>query len=53
MIITERPSRRCVAVAPPTAAAAIGGALRQAMPLNGEMRSLDPFADVLARLERR
>lgn len=44
---------RCVMVAPPNPFAAIGGALRHAFPMDGEMRSLDRFADLLARLSSR
>ena len=53
MTMVERPGWRCVAPTPSTFAAAIGGALRQALPLNGEMRSLRPFADLLGKLDRR
>ena len=53
MTMAERPGWRCVAPTPSTFAAAIGGALRQAVPLGGEARSLRPFADLLGRLERR
>jgi hypothetical protein len=42
--------RRFVRVAPPSRQAAIGDALRHAFPMDGEMRSLKPFEDLLARL---
>ena len=44
---------RCVMVPPPNPAAAIGGALRHAFPMDGETRSLHRFADLLARLPAR
>jgi hypothetical protein len=44
---------RCVMVPPPNSCAAIGGALRHAFPMDGETRSLHPFADLLARLSDR
>lgn len=44
-------TRRFVKVAPPTVHAGVGRALRQAFRLDGEMRSLEPFQDLLARLE--
>jgi hypothetical protein len=43
-------ARRFVKVAPPTVHAGIGDALRQAYQLDGEVRSLKPFEDLLARL---
>jgi hypothetical protein len=47
-----RPSaRRFIRVAPPTAHAGIGEALRLAFHMDGELRSLKPFADLLARLQ--
>jgi len=51
MAMTERPSWRCVPLTPPTPAAAIGAALRQALPLDGETRLPGPFADLLGKLE--
>ncbi|HEY6916927.1 MAG TPA: hypothetical protein VI381_04730 [Allosphingosinicella sp.] len=44
-------SRRFVKVAPPTVHAGIGNALREAFALNGELRSLDPFEELLAKLD--
>jgi hypothetical protein len=44
-------SRRFVKVAPPTVHAGIGDALRQAYSLDGELRSLAKFEDLLARLD--
>ncbi len=43
--------RRFVKVAPPTVHAGVGNALRQAFQLDGEMRSLKGFEDLLARLD--
>jgi hypothetical protein len=43
-------SRRFVKVAPPTVHAGVGNALRQAYALDGELRSLAVFEDLLARL---
>ena len=42
--------RRFVKVAPPTVHAGIGDALRHAFHMDGEMRSLKKFEDLLARL---
>ena len=44
-------TRRFVKVAPPTVHAGVGDALRQAFRLDGELRSLEPFEDLLARLD--
>ncbi len=44
-------NRRFVKVAPPTVHAGIGDALRAAFHMDGEMRSLTPFEDLLARLD--
>jgi hypothetical protein len=44
-------SRRFVKVAPPTVHAGVGNALRQAFQMDGELRSLKPFEDLLARLD--
>jgi len=44
-------SRRFVKVAPPTVHAGIGDALRQAFQMDGEVRSLRRFEDLLARLD--
>ena len=42
--------RRFVKVAPPTVHAGIGDALRHAYHMDGEMRSLKKFEDLLTRL---
>jgi hypothetical protein len=44
-------TRRFVKVAPPTVHAGVGDALRHAFHMDGELRSLKPFEDLLARLE--
>lgn len=44
-------NRRFVKVAPPTVHAGVGNALRQAFRLDGEMRSLESFEDLLSRLD--
>jgi hypothetical protein len=44
-------SRRFVKVAPPTVHAGVGNALRQAFAMDGEIRSLNGFEDLLARLD--
>lgn len=44
-------THRFVKVAPPTVHAGVGDALRQAFRLEAEFRSLDPFKDLLARLD--
>ena len=44
-------SRRFVKVAPPTVHAGVGNALRQAYAMDGEVRSLDMFEELLARLD--
>lgn len=44
-------SRRYVKVAPPTVHAGVGNALRQAFRMDGEIRSLDRFEDLLAQLD--
>lgn len=43
--------RRFVRVVPPTIHAGVGNALRQAFRMDGELRSLTPFEDLLARLD--
>jgi hypothetical protein len=45
------PQKRFVKVAPPTVHAGVGNALRQAFQLDGEMRSLKGFEDLLRRLD--
>ena len=47
----EHPSRRYVKVALPTVNAGVGDALRQAFRMDGEIRSLARFEDLLARLD--
>jgi hypothetical protein len=44
-------TRRFVKVAPPTIHAGVGDALRQAYRMDGEMRSLLAFEELLARLD--
>src|SRR5579875_2512043 len=44
-------SRRFVKVAPPTVHAGVGNALRQAYAMDGEIRSLKMFEELLARLD--
>jgi hypothetical protein len=44
-------SRRFVKVAPPTIHAGVGNALREAFCLDGELRSLKGFEDLLAKLD--
>jgi hypothetical protein len=43
--------RRFVKVAPPTVHAGVGNALREAFALDGELRSLKSFEDLLAKLD--
>ena len=49
--MAEKGHKRFVKVAPPTVHAGVGNALRQAFQLDGEMRSLNNFQDLLARLD--
>ena len=44
-------SRRYVKVAPPTVHAGVGNALREAFAMDGEIRSLKIFEDLLAKLD--
>ena len=44
-------TRRFVKVAPPTVHAGVGNALRQAYAMDGEIRSLKIFEDLLAKLD--
>jgi len=44
-------ARRYVKVAPPTAHAGVGNALREAFAMDGEMRSLKMFEELLAKLD--
>ena len=48
--MTPWAARRFVRVAPPTVHAGVGEALRQAFHMDGELRSLKPFEDLLAQL---
>ena len=49
--MVQASSRRFVKVAPPTVHAGVGNALRQAYAMDGEVRSLKMFEDLLARLD--
>lgn len=49
--MADNSTRRFVKVAPPTVHAGIGEALRQAFRLEGEVRSVEAFRDLLARLD--
>ncbi len=51
MAIAGGCARRFVKVAPPTVHAGIGDALRHAFHMDGEMRSLKKFEDLLLRLD--
>ena len=44
-------TRRFVKVAPPTVHAGVGNALRQAYAMDGEVRSLKMFEELLTRLD--
>ena len=44
-------TRQYVKVAPPTVHAGVGDALRQAFRMDGEICSLRPFEELLARLD--
>lgn len=44
-------SRRFVKVAPPTVHAGVGRALREAFAVDGELRSLESFEELLAKLD--
>ncbi len=43
--------RRFVKVAPPTVHAGVGNALREAFAMDGELRSLKMFEELLAKLD--
>ena len=43
--------RRFVKVAPPTVHAGVGNALREAFAMDGEMRSVKCFEELLAKLD--
>jgi hypothetical protein len=47
----DNANRQYVKVAPPTVHAGVGDALRQAFRMDGEMRSLKVFEQLLARLD--
>lgn len=47
----EIQSRRYVKVAPPTVHAGVGDALRQAFRMDGQIRSLRPFDELLRQLD--
>lgn len=47
----EIQARRYVKVAPPTIHAGVGDALRQAFRMDGQIRSLRPFEDLLQQLD--
>ena len=49
--MADASSRRYVKVAPPTVHAGVGNALREAFAMDGEVRSLKIFEDLLARLD--
>lgn len=49
--IANGSGRRFVKVAPPTVHAGIGSALRHAFHMDGEIRSLKKFEDLLGRLD--
>ncbi|MFC7498780.1 hypothetical protein ACFQRC_06050 [Enterovirga sp. GCM10030262] len=49
--MTHASSRRFVKVAPPTVHAGVGNALREAFAMDGEMRSLCMFEELLAKLD--
>ena len=51
-VMAENSPRRYVKVAPPTVHAGVGDALRQAFRMDGEIRSLRRFDEVLARLDK-
>jgi hypothetical protein len=47
----EIQARRYVKVAPPTVHAGVGDALRQAFRMDGQIRSLKPYEDLLQQLD--
>jgi len=47
----EIPARRYVKVAPPTVHAGVGDALRRAFRMDGQIRSLKPFDELLRQLD--
>ena len=50
--MVQASSRRFVKVAPPTVHTGVGNALRHAYAMDGEIRSLTKFEELLARLDR-
>ena len=46
-------ARRFVKVAPPTVHAGVGNALRQAFAMDGELRALDQFEQLLAQIDEK
>jgi hypothetical protein len=49
--MVQASSRRFVKVAPPAVHAGVGNALRHAYAMDGEVRSLKMFEELLARLD--
>ena len=49
--MTSASARRFVKVAPPTVHAGVGNALREAFAMDGEMRCLAKFEELLAKLD--
>ena len=49
--MTNAAERRFVKVAPPTVHAGVGNALREAFAMDGELRSLRMFEELLAKLD--
>jgi hypothetical protein len=49
--VIEASKKRFVRVPPPTVHAGVGNALREAFALDGELRSLDQFEKLLAKLD--
>jgi hypothetical protein len=50
--MVDASSRRFVKVAPPTVHAGVGNALREAFEMDGEIRSLEIFEELLVRLDQ-
>ena len=51
--MVQASARRFVKVSPPTVHAGVGNALRQAFAMDGEVRSLAMFEEILARLDEK
>lgn len=49
--VVEASKKRFVRVPPPTVHAGVGNALREAFAMDGELRSLDQFEILLAKLD--